>query len=79
MSFHLRLEISERRLLLRVGDLALTMLAVCGALWFWASLADRALDIALIQSQLSWVALIGIGWPLWLMLADMYNLRLGIL
>ena len=76
MSFHLRLEISERRLLLRVGDLALTILAVFGALWFWARLADRALDVALIQSQFSWLALIGIGWPLWLMLADMYNLRL---
>ena len=76
MSFHLRLEISERRLLLHVGDLALTMLAVFGALWFWARLADRALNVALIQSQFSWLALIGIGWPLWLMLADMYNLRL---
>jgi hypothetical protein len=35
MPFHLRLEISERRLLLRVGDLALTAFAVFGALWFW--------------------------------------------
>lgn len=74
--FHLRLEISERRLLLRVGDLVLTALAVVGALWFWARLADRALDVGLVRSQFSWVALIGIGWPLWLMLADMYNLRL---
>ncbi len=76
MSFHLRLEISERRLLLRAGDLALTAIAVLGALWAWARLANRALNIGLIQEQIVWVALIGIGWPLWLMLADMYNLRL---
>lgn len=31
MPFHLRLEISERRLLLRIGDLALTAIAVLGA------------------------------------------------
>jgi exopolysaccharide biosynthesis polyprenyl glycosylphosphotransferase len=76
MPFHLRLEISERRLLLRVGDLALTMIAVFGALWVWARLANRVLDVGLIWDQIGWVALIGIGWPLWLMLADMYNLRL---
>ncbi len=76
MPFHLRLEISERRLLLRIGDLALTAIAVFGALWVWARLANRSLDIGLIQEQVGWVALIGIGWPFWLMLADMYNLRL---
>lgn len=42
----------------------------------WARLANRSLDIGLIQEQIGWVALIGIGWPFWLMLADMYNLRL---
>ena len=76
MPFHLRLEISERRLLLRVGDLGLTMIAVCAALWVWARLANRSLDIGLIRDQIGWVALIGIGWPIWMMLADMYNLRL---
>ncbi len=76
MPFHLRLEISERRLLLRIGDLALTAVAVLGALWVWARLANRSLDMGLVQEQIGWVALIGIGWPLWLMLADMYNLRL---
>lgn len=74
--FHLRLEISERRLLLRVGDLALTVIAVFGALWIWARLANRSLDMELVREQIGWVALIGLGWPLWLMLADMYNLRL---
>ncbi|MFQ3634172.1 sugar transferase [Roseiflexus sp.] len=76
MPFHLRLEISERRLLLRLGDLVLTAVAVLGSLWIWARLAGRSLDIALIREQIAWVALIGMGWPLWLMLADMYNLRL---
>lgn len=76
MPFHLRLEISERRLLLRIGDLALTAIAVFGALWVWARLADRSLDMGLVREQIGWVALIGIGWTLWMMLADMYNLRL---
>lgn len=76
MSLHLRLEISERRLLLRAGDLALTAVAVLGALWLWARLAARPLDLVLLQEQLGWVALIGLGWPLWLALVDMYNLRL---
>lgn len=76
MSLHLRLEISERRLLLRLGDLALTIAAVFSALWLWARLAQLPLDLGLLQEQWTWVALIGLGWPVWLSLADMYNLRL---
>ncbi len=71
----LRLEISERRLLLRVGDITLVLVSLLFALQLWARLADRPFGLALVLDQLSWVALIGLGWPIWLELTDMYALR----
>jgi exopolysaccharide biosynthesis polyprenyl glycosylphosphotransferase len=72
----LRPEISERRLLLRLGDMALVAASLWAALLVWAELAARPLDLVLLGEQAAWVALVGGGWFLWLILNDMYNLRL---
>ncbi|MEN9934221.1 MAG: hypothetical protein RLZZ387_800 [Chloroflexota bacterium] len=72
----LRPEISERRLLLRVGDLGLVASSILAALLVWAQLSGRALDLILLRDQAPWVLLILGGWFLWLALNDMYNLRL---
>ncbi|HMP39321.1 MAG TPA: sugar transferase [Roseiflexaceae bacterium] len=71
----MRLEISERRLLLRSVDTAIAAFCAFGALLFWALLAGRPFDLALVQEQIAWVLLILIGWPIWLALNDMYVLR----
>lgn len=71
----LRLEISERRLLLRIGDLVLATVGSLSALAAWSIVADRPLNLALIESQLPWMLAIGLGWLAWLALADMYELR----
>jgi exopolysaccharide biosynthesis polyprenyl glycosylphosphotransferase len=77
-TFGYRLEISERKLLLRFGDTLLIVASLLGALLGWASLARRAFDLQLLQSQLYWVLPILVGWLLWLALSDTYNLRLAV-
>jgi len=76
MPLRLRPEISERRLLLRVGDLSLVGASIAAALYVWALLARRTLDWPLLRDQLPWVLLLLGGWFVWLSLNDMYNLRL---
>jgi exopolysaccharide biosynthesis polyprenyl glycosylphosphotransferase len=72
---HLRLEFSERKLLLRLGDLLLIVVGMLGALALWSQFAQRPLDGALLREQLSWAAAIGVGWLLCLVALDMYDLR----
>jgi exopolysaccharide biosynthesis polyprenyl glycosylphosphotransferase len=72
----LRPEISERRLLLRTGDLLLVLGSIAGALLLWAIVAERRLDWPLLRDQMPWIVLIVGGWFVWLALNDMYNLRL---
>ncbi|HWQ15174.1 MAG TPA: sugar transferase [Roseiflexaceae bacterium] len=72
----LRPEISERRLLLRTGDLSLVAASIAGALLLWSLLAGRRIDWPLLRDQAPWMLLLLGGWFLWLILNDMYNLRL---
>lgn len=75
--FHLPLEVSERRLLLRVIDALLVIGGILGALLIWLWLGGFALSYAVLEDQSSWMILIALGWLLWLPLTDMYNLRLS--
>jgi exopolysaccharide biosynthesis polyprenyl glycosylphosphotransferase len=69
------LEFSERKFLLRSGDVVLILLGALGALLLWSFVAQRPFDFVLVQSQLPWMIAISLGWMTWLAIADTYNLR----
>ena len=74
----LPLQLSERRVVLIVVDLAMVTLAVLFALWIW-TLRDPRLSFSLpfILSQIHWFLILT---PLWLLSAslnDFYNLKLA--
>jgi exopolysaccharide biosynthesis polyprenyl glycosylphosphotransferase len=70
-----RLDFSERRLLLRVGDLFLITASIAGSLWLWFTISGNRFSWDLLQAQLPWAALVFFGWPVWLFFNDLYNLR----
>jgi exopolysaccharide biosynthesis polyprenyl glycosylphosphotransferase len=76
LPLRLRPAISERRLLLRAGDLLLVVASITLALAGWSFATGRTLGWPLLRDQGPWVVLILGGWFLWLLLSDMYNLRL---
>jgi len=70
-----QLRISERRLLLILGDALCNLLAVLVALRIWALVGNRAYDLAFILPNAWWFVLLG---ALWFMVAsanDFYDLR----
>src|SRR5574341_266793 len=72
----IQLPISERRVLLALGDLAAINLAVLIALRMWALVGRRAFDAAFVLPQSGWFVALSV---LWLFLAsanDFYNLAL---
>jgi exopolysaccharide biosynthesis polyprenyl glycosylphosphotransferase len=73
-----RLEISERRLLLVMGDLVLISLSIAGSLLLWSTWAERLLNWSLWQQQAVWAFFIFVGWMLWLRLSNLYNLQLAV-
>lgn len=75
--FRIRLAVSERRLLLQAVDLALVVLSIVGALQVWLRSPQRDLSWAILQDQVPWIMLLLCGWPCYLALSDMYNLRLS--
>lgn len=72
-----RLEISERRLLLSLGDMFLVLASIAGALALWAWIDQRPLDWILVREQWPWMAVILGSWLLWLPLSDLYDLRIS--
>ncbi|MCS6849041.1 MAG: sugar transferase [Anaerolineae bacterium] len=75
LASRLRLEFSERKLLLRLGDLTLIGFGVVVAVAFWSRFAQRPFDSSLLREQLPWVVAIGTGWALCLAVLDMYDLK----
>jgi exopolysaccharide biosynthesis polyprenyl glycosylphosphotransferase len=63
----LQLRISERRLLLMVGDTLATMLAVLIALFIWARVANETFDLGFVLPQTIWFIILPL---LWLVLAS---------
>lgn len=70
-----RLAISERRLLLALGDLFLILSSIGGSLWIWARRAGQSFDRSLWQEQALWALFIALGWVLWLIMSNLYDLR----
>src|SRR5215472_16435597 len=73
----LQMRISERRLLLIVGDCVATLLSVVAGLYLWAQRAHRPFTPDFIVPQLHWFILLP---TLWFILAnanDYYNLRVA--
>jgi exopolysaccharide biosynthesis polyprenyl glycosylphosphotransferase len=73
----LQMRISERRLLLIVGDIVATLLSVIAGLYLWAQRAQRPFTPDFIVPQLHWFILLP---TLWFILAnanDYYNLRVA--
>jgi exopolysaccharide biosynthesis polyprenyl glycosylphosphotransferase len=73
-----RLELSERRWLLRTGDLSAIGAGILFGLQIWGGRADLLVNLNLIQSQVLWIVMIGMAWLVWLSLTDMYDLRLAV-
>lgn len=66
----LRLPVSERRVLLAVGDLVAVNLAVLVALRVWSIVGNRLFGLAFILSQIHWFFILS---ALWLLLASANN------
>lgn len=75
LASRLRLEFSERKLLLRLGDLILIGFGLVAAVALWSRFAQRPFDGSLLREQLPWVVAIGIGWVSCLAVLDMYDLK----
>ena len=71
----LRLEFSERKFLLRLGDLFLIAIGILSALYLWSYLASYEFGLTLIRVQLSWIVLIASAWFAWLYVSDLYDLK----
>ena len=70
-----RLAFSERRLLLRVGDLVLISASIVISLWLWFGISSNPFTWELVREQMLWASLVFFGWPVWLFFNDLYNLR----
>jgi exopolysaccharide biosynthesis polyprenyl glycosylphosphotransferase len=72
-----QLQISERKLLIAVGDLLAILVSVLIALRIWSLVAGRPFTLSFVVSQLPWFFVLG---ALWLLLAranDFYDLRVA--
>ncbi len=73
-----RLEFSERKLLLSVGDIILTMTGVICSLWYWTYRANRTLSWELFSYHSLWIVAMSIGWLVWMYINDLYDLRVAV-
>lgn len=69
--------ISERRLMLIVGDLAAIEFSVLAALALWAQHAHYPFDVGFVISQLGWLVLLPALWLLLATVNDYYDLRVA--
>lgn len=70
-----RLRLSERKLLLRFGDFSIIGLGIISGIWLWTALAGRSFNFDWLRDQLLWIVAMGIGWLIWLMLNNLYDLK----
>jgi len=73
----LQLRISERRLLLMVGDTLCIIAAVLFSLLIWAWVGDRHFDVGFLLSQVHWFFLLVILWLLLASANDFYELSVA--
>ncbi len=74
----LSLEFSERKLLLFIGDLLLTMTGIIGSLWYWTHLTHRTFGWDLVKYHSLWTISMAIGWSIWMYINDLYDLRIAV-
>jgi exopolysaccharide biosynthesis polyprenyl glycosylphosphotransferase len=72
-----RFRISERRLLLMIGDVAATATAVLIALALWAEHAHARYDLQFILQQIHWLLILPLVWLVLANANDYYNLRVA--
>lgn len=72
-----QLELSERRLLLMLGDISAVILAILIALWVWTRVAGYGFDAPFIASQAVWFLLLPALWLLLASVNDFYDLKVA--
>lgn len=72
-----RLQISERKLLLRAGDTIAVLLSLAAAILAWLWIGEITPTWELLREQWLWAALLGASWLVWLILSDSYSLHLA--
>ena len=73
----LQMPVSERRLLLMVGDVVASEISVFVALALWAQRAHMAFNAAFIGPQIHWFIILPALWLLLASTTDYYNLRVA--
>lgn len=72
------LQLSERRVLLLIGDLLLLTLAGLGALATWRLIrSDIVLDMTFVISHLNWLVMLAVIWSSLLFTLDGYDLKVA--
>lgn len=74
----LRLEFSERKILLSIGDIFLIASGIISSLWYWAYIANKPFDWNLLMDHSVWIVSMGIGWTIWMFVNDLYDLRIAV-
>ncbi len=77
IAYSLQLPISERRLMLMVGDLLASEIAVFIALALWAAHAHYRFNLAFITPQAHWFLILPALWLLLASVNDYYDLRVA--
>src|SRR5690348_12974723 len=72
-----RLRISERKLLLIMGDLALSGVSILIALWVWATVAQRSFTAEFVARHSYWFPLLPAVWYILASVSDYYNLKVA--
>jgi exopolysaccharide biosynthesis polyprenyl glycosylphosphotransferase len=72
-----RLQISERRLLLRAGDAAVVLLGLLAATLLWLRIGAIPLSPGVLREQWLWAGLLGLTWMAWLGLSDAHSLHIA--
>ncbi len=74
----LSLEFSERKFLLCIADIILIISGIVGSLWYWTYKTGRAFSWDLLTAHSVWIAVMGIGWLVWMFINDLYDLRIAV-
>jgi len=73
----LQLRISERRLVLMLGDVLCVLLAVLVALYIWARVANYTFDLGFLLPQVTWFVVLPLLWVLLATTNGFYELALA--
>lgn len=72
-----RLQISERKLLLRAADIVVVLLSLIAAITAWVWIGGLTPTWALLRGQWLWASILGATWVGWLILSDAHSLHVA--